>query len=67
MAKRLDSISRNFIAHFGRRVASLREERDWTLESCEERGIVNWRHLQEVEQGEKKRESFDDCSVGQDV
>lgn len=35
----------------GLRVRSLRQERGWTLEECEERGITNWRHLQAVESG----------------
>ena len=53
MVVQLDSYSKKFIKRFGLRVRSMRSERHWTLEHCEEMGITNWRHLQEVELGKK--------------
>jgi transcriptional regulator with XRE-family HTH domain len=35
----------------GLKIRSLREERGWTLESCEEHGPINWRQLQRIESG----------------
>jgi hypothetical protein len=51
MARNFDQYTKRFIKKFGQRVRSIRNDRGWTLEECEEKGYPNWRHLQEIEAG----------------
>jgi len=38
---------------FGLNIRRLRQDRNWTLEETEEHGWVSWRHLQQIESGQK--------------
>jgi hypothetical protein len=35
----------------GLKIRELRNNKNWTLEECEEHGWLNWRHLQSIEAG----------------
>lgn len=47
--RRIDNVK--FSKALGLRIRELRNERGWTLESCEEHGYPQWTHLQKVEAG----------------
>jgi transcriptional regulator with XRE-family HTH domain len=40
-----------FCKIIGQNVKTLRKERGWTLEDCEEKGWQSWTHLQRIESG----------------
>lgn len=43
--------ARKVLKKVGLRIRELRNDRNWTLEQCEEHGWLNWRYLQEIESG----------------
>jgi len=44
---------KEFIKAFGEKVRRLRKKKNWTLEDCEDHGYPSWKHLRDVEGGEK--------------
>ncbi|MGZ3803091.1 MAG: helix-turn-helix domain-containing protein [Pseudobdellovibrionaceae bacterium] len=44
---------KKILKDFGARVRQLRNERGWTLEETEDHGWISWRHLQQIESGQK--------------
>jgi len=49
MKRKADPVK--FSRALGLKIRQMREARDWTLESCEERGWPDWTHLQKIEAG----------------
>lgn len=42
-----------YISGLGTKLKEIRQKKGWTLEDCEERGYPSWRHLRDVEAGNK--------------
>lgn len=49
----MSQTSKKLQKEFGHHVRKLRHGRGWTLEETEEHGWVSWRHLQQIESGQK--------------
>ena len=44
---------RNFLLDFGLKLRKIREDREWSLEYTEEKGIPAWQYLQRIETGKQ--------------
>lgn len=46
-------IDKQFLKTIGSRLRRIRKKLGWTLEHTEEKGWINWKHLQRIETGHK--------------
>jgi transcriptional regulator with XRE-family HTH domain len=44
---------KQFLTTLGHRLRGIRETKGWTLEDTEDQGWPSWRHLQQIETGNK--------------